>query len=382
MNKSFNVLIASFLLISLTACGENKVDKKQEQSSNAVASAVTTSNTIESNSKSSSIRETKEQQHLAETLIDNGPSLYVNADMGFEELSRALCMFRMRCRCEEIRNKYTDFFEHSNFSMRDGLYIPPAGNANELSYKEKKRILLKNHKDVVNYIEGVYITPIAQLEGKYLSKVDRSRINYRYGLPCEWHTTVLAQRGTAFAQLLLGCRILDTKRYEYTEHVGGFQTGPGAWKKRFNEELFQQDLKWLVLAGEAGEKAAYHILGTASKNAGSLEAAVDWFRKGADEGDPSCMFEIGEIARTQVKDYQVALGWYEKAAELGHYMATKYCAELLSINTRNTKPDYIRSISYYQKLIEMEQRDQGLYYENRINSYENKIKTIKLKMDE
>ena len=140
MNKSFNVLIASVLLIILTGCGKDKVDKKQEQSPNAVTSTVTASDATESKSKSSSKAEVKKQRQSAKTLIDNGPSLYANADMGFEELSRALFMLTILCRCEDIRKKYTDFFKNSNFSWNDGLYIPPEGNADELSYKEKKKI--------------------------------------------------------------------------------------------------------------------------------------------------------------------------------------------------------------------------------------------------
>ena len=42
MNKSLNVLIASFLLIFFAGCGKDKVDKKTRESPNAEVSAVTT----------------------------------------------------------------------------------------------------------------------------------------------------------------------------------------------------------------------------------------------------------------------------------------------------------------------------------------------------
>jgi tetratricopeptide (TPR) repeat protein len=294
-----------------------------------------------------------------------------------------LTIFYKACHCEEIREKYADFFNGYRFTLRDRLYVPPESEGEDLSYRERKRILLQRHKDVIDYIESVYNAPLSELESKYLSNFKREKLRIGMIVPCEWHMTVLAQRGSSLAQLILGNRILSPEQYKLLfPRANVFATGPGAFKNGFNEEAFQQDMKWLIIAGKSGETAAYYILGRASKEAKAWESAINWFKQGAEAGDAPCMFEMGEIARTQLHDYALALKWYEDAAHLGHYQGMKYSAEILSEDTKNTKKDYEKAIFYYQELIQKEQTNKNPYYQFRIEEYQREIKKIQLKMDE
>ncbi|MGN0346192.1 MAG: tetratricopeptide repeat protein [Lachnospiraceae bacterium] len=58
--------------------------------------------------------------------------------------------------------------------------------------------------------------------------------------------------------------------------------------------------------------------------------AGEWFERGAEAGDPSAMFNLGELyfnGDGVEQDYDIAEQWFRRAAELGNESAQYYLDE-------------------------------------------------------
>lgn len=98
-----------------------------------------------------------------------------------------------------------------------------------------------------------------------------------------------------------------------------------AWES-YQREEHDDALVWWSNSAEQGYRPSLYALGWLYHKGGKgfpcdHEKALEWYRKGADLGDPKCPNEIGTIFEEGsgvVQDYEEAVRWYRRAAELGN----------------------------------------------------------------
>ena len=282
--------------------------------------------------------------------VNNGPKLRVTEDMNYYELVE--CLYK--------------FYELSDFGYCKHIKkeIPKINTQNFLS-RTKDEILKLWSKEIA-YIRKVYNTPIKQLEQTHLHTE-----YFPYYLPgptcrsltseipcCRWHATVLAQRGSIAAQYCLGCV--------------GFNTIQNRTGKRVCWDFLEEDIKWLRIAANNGKYIAYFFMGQILYANKKYVDAVKLYKKGAERGDAVCMAALGDICFKDLKDYNLALDWYQKAAAFNNYWGILQCAEIYSKDSKT----FQKAISYYQKLIDIENKNKGDSYKEYIEKYKIEIKKL------
>lgn len=116
---------------------------------------------------------------------------------------------------------------------------------------------------------------------------------------------------------------------------------------------------WLPLA-ERGDAAAQHGVGNLF-NSGlgvpeSLDQAVFWYQKAADQGYAEAQFDLWRLHYYQgdlhyYRDDGQAVFWYQKAAEQGHAEA-QFALGLLYINGDGVSRDYARALFWFRRAAE------------------------------
>ena len=313
------------------------------------------------------------------------------ANMGFEKLATTLSDFR-NCRCDDCHKNFSSFFNGNNWEIDRSLstqyvvFVPKYISNQNLSYRQKKQIILQNEKNVIDYLNELYNTPISQLQDKYMNekciKYQERRgtvrifsPGQRYPVPeCLWHTKFLAERGCVKAQLAVGFNcgyFLDVDAIKWT-------------KKAANNG----DAKACFLLGEVCCDQGSDWIERRIKNVELMKTGIDWLKKGAALGDADCMYELGYIMMRYLSDGNLALRWFRMAAQKNHADAIYKCAQIYGggrileegIMLENVKTNYRLAVKYYEQLIEMYKNDKN--FENIIDSCKNEVENLKLKIED
>jgi hypothetical protein len=96
---------------------------------------------------------------------------------------------------------------------------------------------------------------------------------------------------------------------------------------------------------------------------------VNWYQKGADQGNAIAQFNLGRMYRTGqgvAQDYEQAAAWFRKAGEQGHVWAQSALGLMHEIG-QGVARNYKQAVFWYQKAAEkgdaMAQFDLGRIYE-------------------
>ncbi len=82
--------------------------------------------------------------------------------------------------------------------------------------------------------------------------------------------------------------------------------------------------------------------------------AIIWYRKAADQGEPSAQTNLGDlyaVGRGVAQDYTQAVFWYRKAAEQGDASAQDGLGEIYD-NGYGVRQDYAQAVAWYRKPLE------------------------------
>lgn len=316
-------------------------------------------------------------------------------NMGFEELVSTLSDFR-DCSCGDCHKRFSSFFKEkweaddSLSTLQHIVCIPKCVNVPNLSYGQKKQILLKRYKDVIAYLNELYNTPITQLNDKYMGGKHVKYKEYggvvrnfspvpKFPVPACWcHTKFLAERGCTRAQLAMG----------------------------FNDGYIDIDsLKWAKKAASRGDAKACFLLGhwcceksidfdmyrgPIIKNTDLMKTAIDWLKRGSSMCDLDCSYELGKIAMEYLHNGTLALQWFEPAAKMKHGDSIHMCAIIYSkaygssleneVACQNVKPNYRRAIMYYEQLIGMYRNDRNV--KGIISECKNLVRNLKSRLED
>lgn len=308
-------------------------------------------------------------QYIKAQTINIGPNQKITANMKFVEVCRALNQFWLYTACEETK-KFNPESEHEQIMIPYyGWFhntIPSLKKTLEnekISFKEKKKVLLKYYAPTIKYIEEIYSQPISLLEKKCISKQKQKRYDIsgifdttylKYKYCCTWHARVLAQRGSAIAQYVLGMY-----------RAGG------------NDE---EAIEWLKLAAASGITNAYHYLAVLCSRKKLYTEEILFSKKGAELQDVPCMYNLGCLYK-ETGRYSDALYWFEKVAERGSIYAINQCIE---ISRFKYSPGPQKTIKYYQWAIKYDEKMKktNKKYEDNIAHYKSQIEQLKLQIED
>ena len=126
------------------------------------------------------------------------------------------------------------------------------------------------------------------------------------------------KRLMSFVQAIFGKSHRQTAETEDAEAQfalgNAYCTGDGV------EQDFEAAVEWFRKAAEQGLAEAQLVLGAQCKIEENLEEAAKWYRKAAEQGDAKAQFFFGTCyynGEGVEEDYEEAVEWFRKAAKQG-----------------------------------------------------------------
>jgi TPR repeat protein len=93
------------------------------------------------------------------------------------------------------------------------------------------------------------------------------------------------------------------------------------------QQDYKQAMDWFIKAGDNGNTEAMYTIGMMYQLGNNVTAnisiAIEWYTKAANQGNKWAPADLGTIYETkdEVKDLQLAVNWYQKAADNDYYGA-------------------------------------------------------------
>ncbi len=146
-------------------------------------------------------------------------------------------------------------------------------------------------------------------------------------------------------------------KVKFLAESGYVEAQVGLGNMYFSGNGVQQDdaaaLNWFRKAADQGDAAAQYNLGRMYSGGRGVPqddvAAVAWYRKAADQGNLSAQSNLGRMYGTGSgvpKDYVAAVGWYRKAAGKGNAIA-QYNLAFMYMNGAGVEKDYIQAFKWF-----------------------------------
>lgn len=158
------------------------------------------------------------------------------------------------------------------------------------------------------------------------------------------YTKILAESGDLYAMNYLGCLYTELARDEEEENKAS--------------SLYITGNKWIKKAAEQGNDVAMYNMAYSYEHGEGVETSIDlaieWYIKAAQNGVVSAMVELGNIYKNEKsnRDYDKAVEWYSKAAELGNVDVVAALGDIFS-DKEIGRYDFNKAKLYYEKAIEL-----------------------------
>jgi len=123
---------------------------------------------------------------------------------------------------------------------------------------------------------------------------------------------------------------------------------------------------------------------------GEIKTAIECYKKGAESGNTACMCALGEIALNKLRNAEIALSWFERAASAGEELACRYCAYIYgnvplpycAPQQNNVKPNPRLCIEYLNQANALLNKNKPENYIEIINENNKLIEKQKLKIED
>lgn len=116
-------------------------------------------------------------------------------------------------------------------------------------------------------------------------------------------------------------------------------------------------LNYYFKSAETGYAKAYHTLGMAYNYgylgvAKNTNQAIEWYKKGIEKGNSSCMVGIGGVY-LKLREYESCYKWYSRALDAGNTAALLPLARCYR-SGYGVEKNYLRALEYYKQRLDMD----------------------------